>query len=251
MIPKDKLEERQISMSETESSWKSVYKIGGVSASIFIAYSLVTMAIILLIGGPPDSALEVFNLLAENKFIGLLRLDALTLVIVPLYYPLFLSICAALRKFQPAYASLGGLLAFAGVTLFLATPSAFSLISLSDKYAAATSVAQKDQFLAAGEAILASDMWHSTGAMTGGILMLLATLLLSIVMLNSGNFGKATAYVGIVTHGLDLAHVLLGFLSSQLGVILMAIAGPLYLVWFPLLARDLFRLGRDRSEERE
>jgi hypothetical protein len=29
----------------------------------------------------------------------------------------------------------------------------------------------------------------------------------------------------------------------------MAIAGPVYLVWYPLLARDLFRLGRSGSNE--
>jgi hypothetical protein len=29
------------------------------------------------------------------------------------------------------------------------------------------------------------------------------------------------------------------------GVMIMAIAGPLYLFWFPLLARDFFRLGRN------
>jgi hypothetical protein len=51
-----------------------------------------------------------------------------------------------------------------------------------------------------------------------------------------------------VTHGLDLAHLLIGFFIPAGGVILMMIAGPLYLVWFPLLARDFFRLSRDGKE---
>jgi hypothetical protein len=67
-------------------------------------------------------------------------------------------------------------------------------------------------------------------------------------MLSSNAFGKATAYVGVVTHGLDLAHLLVGFFIPAGGVILMMIAGPLYLVWFPLLARDFFRLGRENKE---
>jgi len=50
--------------------------------------------------------------------------------------------------------------------------------------------------------------------------------------------------IKIVTHGLDLLHLLVGFFIPT-GVILMAIAGPLYLVWFPLLARDFFRLVRE------
>jgi hypothetical protein len=231
-------------MDKSENySWSSLYKIGGVSALIFIVYSLVTMVSLLTIGGQPESAAQAFDLLQENKLIALLRLDVLTLVIVPLYYPLFLSIYVALRKSSLSYTTLATLLAFAGVTLFLATPSAFSWLSLSDKFAAATMDGQREQLLAAGEALLASDMWHGSGAMIGGILMLVSALILSIVMLGGENFGKWTAYVGTLTHGLDLAHALVGFFAPTAGVILMAIAGPLYLVWFPLLARDFFRLG--------
>lgn len=120
----------------------------------------------------------------------------------------------------------------------------FSWLALSAKFAAATSEAQKTLLLAAGEAILASDMWHGTGALMGGMLIQVATTLISVAMLSSRAFGKATAYVGIVTHGLDFLHFLVGFLIPTGGVILMAIAGPLYLVWFPLLARDFFRLTR-------
>ena len=119
------------------------------------------------------------------------------------------------------------------------------MVHLSDKYAAATTAAQKEQLSAAGEAILASNMWHGTGAMIGGILMLIAALILSVVMLKSAVFGTGTAYIGILTHGFDLARIVVSFFSLQIGVILMAVAGPLYLVWFPLLARDLFRLVRN------
>jgi hypothetical protein len=66
---------------------------------------------------------------------------------------------------------------------------------LSDKFAAATSEAQKTLLLAAGEAILASDMWHGSGAMMGGILLQTGTLLVLLVMLRSNAFGKLTAWV--------------------------------------------------------
>ena len=72
--------------------------------------------------------------------------------------------------------------------------------------------------------------------------MLIAALLLLVVMLNSKDFGKGTAYVGIISHGLDLARIFVGLFIPQATIILMAIAGPLYLVWFPLLARDFFKL---------
>jgi hypothetical protein len=233
-----------------DNNWKSLFKLCGWTALILVAYSLVTMVILFLLGAPPETAAEAFDMLEENRFIGLLRLDLLTVsVYMPLFYLLLLGLYAALKKTQPVPAAIAVVLGFAGVTLFLATPSVFSWLALSDKFASATNEAQKTLLLAAGETILVSDMWHGTGAIIGGILIQVATTLISIAMLSSKAFGKSTAYVGILTHGLDLAHLLTGFFLPAVGFVLIAIAGPLYLVWFPLLARDFFRLGRGVSSE--
>jgi len=231
------------------SNWKNLYKLGEWVALLFILYSLITMASLIVIGGQPKSALEGFAMLQENRLTGILRLDVLTVFIMPFYYLLFLGLYIALKKSNPLIAIISLVFGIAGVTLFLATPSVFSWLALSDKYAASSSEAERTLLLAAGEAILASDMWHGTGALMGGILMQTATTLISITMLKSAAFGKSTAYVGIVTHGLDLLHLLVGLLIPAGGVILMMIAGPLYLIWFPLLARDFFRLGKTASIE--
>ena len=234
-------------MPETDTDWKSLYKIGGGTALFFIVYSLAEMIVLIVIGGQPENAREGFAMLQENRLMGLLRLDMLTVLVMPLYYLLFLGLYMAFKKTHAVFAIIALVLGFAGVTLFLATPSVFSWMALSDKFAVAASEAQKNLLLAAGETILASDMWHGTGAIIGGILIQIATTLFSIAMLSNSSFGKATAYVGVVTHGLDLAHLLIGFFIPAVGVILMMIAGPLYLVWFPLLARDFFRLARSST----
>ena len=239
-------------MNGSTNNWKSLFKLCGWIALILVVYSLVTMFILFVLGAQPETAAEAFEMLAGNRFIGLLRLDILTvLVYMPLFYLLLLGLYVALKQTHPVLGAIAVLLGFAGVTLFLATPSVFSWLSLSDKFATATSEAQKTLLLAAGEAILASDMWHGTGAMIGGILIQLSTTLLSIAMLSSKAFWKGTAYVGIVTHGLDLAHLLVGFFLPAVGFILIAIAGPLYLIWFPLLARDFFRLMQNDTLEGE
>jgi hypothetical protein len=62
-------------------------------------------------------------------------------------------------------------------------------------------------------------------------------------MLKQKMFSRLTAYTGIITHGLDLAHILLGFFLPAVGVMMMAVAGVLYLLWFPLVGIDLFKLG--------
>jgi hypothetical protein len=188
-------------------------------------------------------------MLQANKFVALLRLDILTLLVLPLYYILFLGLFVGLRKTNPSYTTLGTLVTCAGLTLVLATPSVFSWLSLSDKFAAATTEGQRNQLLAAGEALLASDLWHGSGAIIGSMLMLIGIVIISVVMTQSQKFGKATAYVGIATHGMDLLRVIVGFFAPTVSFILMAIAGPLYLVWFPLLARDFFKLSRNNSIE--
>jgi hypothetical protein len=237
------------SLEPAELNWKSLYTLGGVAALILLAYSLATMIIMVAIGGQPETAQEGLAMLQNNRLLGFLRMDGLTILVMPLYYLLFLDIYTALKKTDNAYATLATVLVFAGLTLLLATPSAFSWLSLSDKFAEATSEAQRNQLLAAGEAILASDMWHGSGPILGSILLQTGALLISVVMLWGKAFGKATAYVGVVMHGLDLARILIGLIFPSLSIIFMAVAGPLYLVWFPLLARDLFRLGRNEIKK--
>jgi hypothetical protein len=162
---------------------------------------------------------------------------------MPLYYVIFLGFFVALRRTNLIYTVLAVLLVFVGLTLFLATPSVFSYLFLSDQYAAAATEAHRAQLLAAGSAITASDMWHGTGALVGGMLMQTGALLISIVMLRGTVFGRAIALVGIATHGLDLAHILVGFFLPEVGNMLMYAGGPLYLIWFPMIAYRLFHLA--------
>jgi hypothetical protein len=229
-------------MTETNAQWRNFYKVDGFAALILLVYSLVTMVILGMIGGQPENAQAAFDMLAQNRLAGLLRLDVLSVFIIPLYYLLFLGFFIALKRNHIAPIAVAALLGCAGLTLFLATPSVFSWLALSDRFAVASSEAEKSMLLAAGEAILASDMWHGTGALVGGLLLQTGMVLASVCMLSGNVFGKATAWVGVVTHGLDLLHILVWFFLPDIGNILMYVAGPLYLVWFPLLARDFFRL---------
>jgi hypothetical protein len=236
-------------MTELESNWRSLYKTSAAAALLMLGYSLATMVLLVAVGGQPTSAREGFDMLAQSRLMGLLRLDLLTVLVLPLYYLLLLGLFAALRKAHTVPVAVAALLGCAGVTLVLATPSALSWLALSDKLAQATSEALKSQLLAAGEAILVSDMWHGTGAVMGGLLLQTGMLLASLLMLRGNVFGRATAWVGTVTHGLDLLHIVVIWLFPVGGVVLMVVAGPLYLVWFPLLSRDFFRLARGASTD--
>lgn len=224
------------------NSQKTVYWLGGTACFVLLIYSLTTLLIMSLIGGPPETVEQTFSILRENKIYGLLRLDILTVFLMPLYYLLFFSLFEALKNTDHVMSTISMIFAFAGLTLFLATPSVFSYLYLSNRFEISTSDLQKNQLLAAGESILASDMWHGTGARIGGLLLQTGALLISFVMLRSQVFRKSTAITGIATHGLDLGHIIVGFFSPALGNIIMFIAGPLYLIWFPMVGLRLYKL---------
>ena len=229
------------------SSLSGLCWTGGIAALILFVYSVATIVQLMALGGQPATAAEAFRLLQNNRIVGLLRLDLPTVVVMPLYYFLFLGLFAALRQADRANAILSTVLALLGTTLLLATPTALSMISLSQKYAAATTEAARSQLLAAGEALLASDIWHGTGAIMGGVLVQSGAVLISVVMLRSSVFSRTIAYLGIVMHGLDLAHIVFGLVFPRSGFVLMAMAGPLYPIWFFLVGRSLIQLGETGS----
>jgi hypothetical protein len=235
--------EQKIADGGDSDDLSGLYRIGSIAAFVLIVYSLETMVQMVVLGGQPATAAQAFDLLQHNRVVGLLRLDLPTVAVLPLYYLLFLGLYAALKQSDRANALLSTALAFAGVTLVLATPTALSMIPLSDKLAAATTEAARAQLLAAGEAIMAADIWHATGAILGGVLLQYGAVLISVVMLRGGVFSKTTAWLGIVMHGLDLAHILGGLILPISGVILLAIAGPLYPVWLFLVGRRLLKLA--------
>jgi hypothetical protein len=238
------VQDSNIDQSKNGSHCKTIYWLGGLVSMILIAYCISTILIIVFIGAPPKTIEECFSILNNNKLQGLLRLDILTVFIMPLYYLLFYSIYLALKRTNHELVAMSTIFIFAGLTLFLATSSVFSYLNLSNKYALAATDMQKNQLLAAGEAVLASDMWHGTSALVGGLLLQTGGLLISFVMLKSDVFNKITAYTGILIFGLDLAHIVIGLFLPIIGSVIMVVAGTLYLLWFPLIGFHLFKLSK-------
>ena len=203
------------------------------------------MAQLLVLGELPATAAEVFSLPEHRAIVGLLRLDLPTVIVLPLYL-LFLGLFAPLRQAVRARAICATSLAFVGVKLVLATPTALSLILLSESMAQRPRRRQEISYL-----MQKSDPGHRyvarNGAMMGGILGQSGAVLICVVMLRNAVFSKTTAYLGIVTHGLDLAHIVFGLLLPIIGTILMAVAGPLYPIWLFLVGRRPFQLAAASS----
>ncbi|WP_372933795.1 hypothetical protein [Mariniphaga sediminis] len=232
----------------TDLSSRYLYKAGGFTALLFLIYSFATILILVFLkGGYPETAQECFNMLEEDKFAALLRLDIISIIVIPFYYLLFFSLYQSLKTGYELIAQIALFCTLAGVTIFISDVNLASIVIINDKYQQATTPEIKQQLLAACEGMLASDMWINTGAIIRGILIETGAVIFSILMLKTTIFNKTTGWIGLLTHGFDLSSIVIGLFYQPIKEAFIMIAGPLYIVWFVLIGVRLFRLGKENS----
>jgi hypothetical protein len=227
--------------------WKSLYKAGGVSALVIGALLLLEMTVYIATSAPSlADAAGWFALFQGNRLVGLVDFGILELYGLLLFVPLFLALYAALRRASEGAMAIATSLALVGIAANFATSKLFSLLTLSDLYAAATTAAQKSQFLAIGQATLAvSALGGISGSVEGGIPMAVAGLVVSAVMLRSNVLGKVAGYVGILANGVGL--VMYFWAAAAPVTAGSPFFGAFFLLsatWFVLIARNLLRLSR-------
>jgi hypothetical protein len=76
-------------------------------------------------------------------------------------------------------------------------------------------------------------------------LVLLAGLIISIVMLRSGVFSHATAWMGILANGIGLCYFIGLAVGWGLYWIPIPISAPFRVTWYFLIALRLFKLAKD------
>ena len=225
-----------------DPAWRSLYRLGGTAALIIVA--LVIVQIIFFVVWPPpgfgsdvSTVMGYFTLLQNNRLLGLLHLDLLLMVDYVLLVLMFIALYIVLRRVSQSFMTIAIVLVFVGIAAYFPSNTAFSMLSLSDQYATATTDVQRTMLLAAGQAILAS--LQSTTFYVSYILMSAAGLIISAVMLRRDNiFSKVTAYVGILASVLGL-----GLFVPTVGLLLSLISLIPTVMWYILIARRLFRLA--------
>jgi hypothetical protein len=232
-----------------KSNMKSLYIIGGISAILQLVAILSYAVVMGVLGPKPASPEEYFAIFQVSQLEAFLRGDFLLLILIGLYLGTFPALYVALKRLNPIYTAIATLFTVIAVTGTFASESTFSMLHLGKQYMIATE-AQRIQLLAAGEAIIASDMWNGTAAYMGGILLQGSGVMISVIMLRSKDFRKVTAYAGLLANGFDLIqHIIHPFAPSASAFVSMFM-GLFYFVWFPMLAWDLFRQSRSSSIEK-
>jgi hypothetical protein len=146
-----------------------------------------------------------------------------------------------LKEVNPHFALLALILGLmAAVALFIARPFV-ELITLSNRYAAAATQAERDLYLAAGESLLV--LWDGTAWMVTTVFNGFSGLISSLLMIQSRIFRKGTGYLGIITSLPGF-----GFFIPGLAPILLLLGTFGGILWYILIARDLFQSSARKGE---
>ncbi len=237
-----RLQQEGISNIEVgDSRWKDLYRIGGI-ASLLLA-GLIALAVIAYFIWPYSpgfvSTADIFASLHTDRVGALFSLDVMMLVTAPVDIFLFIALYVALKRVNESYALIALVLGLMAIALLIPTKPLAELIFLSDQYHAATTEAGRIQYLAAGEALLA--LAGGTAWINFSLFSILSFLLSSLLMLRSKDFSRATAYIGIVNSVFAFGILVPVFMVAAICGLGTTIVST---IWFVLMARDFFRLGK-------
>jgi hypothetical protein len=216
-----------------DDRWRSLYKIGAVAALISVV--IIPLSIIAFFVWPlwPDNILAVIQ---DDWLSGLMGLDFGYLISNVFAIPFFLVLYVTLKEVDEGWALIALTLGLLGLVCLVPARPIPEIFALSDQYAAAATEAERAIYLAAGEAMLTH--FHGIAYHAHYVLGSASLLISSFLMLRSHTFGKATAYVGIVTN-----IVVFGLYVPQVGVWISMLSVLGYLIWYILIARKLIQLG--------
>ncbi len=227
----------QIDSEGAEGEWKPLFNVAGVAALLTAILTPVAIAVFAIWPPPSAGTAEWFSLFNENRLLGLMSLDLPFVLINVLMIPILLALYVALRRVSPSLMALALVTFLVGLAGFFASNPSVEMLSLSNQYAGAATEVQRSALLGAGEAMLAT--FQGTAFHVNYILAQIAGIVIGAVMLRTALFSKWIGYLMISGNFLGF-----GLYVPTVGLVLSALSGAILWVWFILVARRLFRLGR-------
>jgi hypothetical protein len=224
----------------TESGWCALYRLGAISAGLFVVCMLV--AILLAVATPPPpttGGAATLDYIAAHRTLYIVH-QQLWLVPGIFAVVMYLALYRVLKPLHPSFATFGCAIGGIAWALTLAMPTtstgAPALVFLSDQYSASGDPAQRVAFAAAAEGLIAVNRTPTAV----GVLTTVGMLIASLVMLR-GVFPSWVAYLGIATGFLGVAsEALRPVIEGGYGVY-----GVLLLVWMSAVGWRLFHLTTD------
>ena len=244
-----------------DSAYKNLFKAGAAAALIAaVVFRRNLDAEFMLLRGvgiinagptaPPNTVMDWFTLLQNNKLLGLTLPNLFDIVNYALVGLIFLALYVALRRASESFMAIAATLGFIGIVVYFASNQAFSMLSLSNQYAAATTDAQRAMFIAAGQAMLTI---HNNASYQGAsiymsfLLVSVAGLIISAVMLRSSIFSKGAGYVGILANGLGLGYYITLAFAPAVVFLPLSVSALFLLAWYILIGVRLWTIDSMRA----
>jgi Domain of unknown function (DUF4386) len=232
-----------VGITGPDPSWRLLFRIGAVSAWIFVA--MIVAAVALAIATPPPPTAGGTATLSYIGAHRMLYIVEQQLWLVPGVFAMvtYLALYPALTQLDRSLAALGAVVGGSAWALTLAIPTtttgAPALVYLSDQFTTAADPARRAVFATAAEALIA----QNRTTVVVGPLTTVGMLIVSIVMLK-GVFPKAVAYLGVVTGVLGICAEALRMVFEGFYVIY----GVLLPIWMGAVGWNLYRLGRSSGQ---
>jgi hypothetical protein len=209
-----------------------LYRAGAIAAIAVIALVPLQMAVYVT-HPPPTEVREWFALFARNRLVGLIDLDLLMIIDNVLIGTMFAAVAVALRS-KKVLVGAALVVELVAITTYFSSNVSFEMMALSQKYATASDV-DRIALVGAGHATLVR--WEGSAFNTSYVLGAIAILMISIAMLETTVFSRATAWVGVLFGALSVVPASAG----KLGLV-MSIGSliPMW-IWLVLIAKTLLR----------
>lgn len=224
------------------SPFRDLFRWGGIAAAG--AAVLTPISVGAFAASPPpgydEGARVWFDHIKDNEFLGFLSLDLPFLLISALMVPVMLALLVALRHVRPAHVLVAGTLYLVAIATYFGTNTSLEMMFLSDRFAEATTEAERIALLGAGEAAIGA--FNSTAFHANYILAQTAGIVLGFVMLNDTLFPRRIAYLMIVGNAVGF-----GLYLPVIGLGLSAFSGVVLWIWMIMVARRLLQLGHGES----
>lgn len=221
-----------------DNSWADLYKAGAIAALVTAIVIPFQIAAFIVWPPPPyDAVKEWFTTFHDNPIIGLLSMDLLLMIDEVLLVAVVLALYMGLRHGNQTLmvAALG--LFFVSIAAYFASNTAFQMLVLSNHYADATTATARAFYLGAGQAMMAT--YQGTAFIAYYYLGSVAGILIGLAMLRHAAFSNVAGWAAILGNGVGLA-----LYVPVVGVFLSVLSGAVLWIWYFLVARDLWRLGR-------
>lgn len=225
-------------MRDSSDPWRPLYRAGAVAAACAVALYVAALVIVATTTAPPDSdGRAILDYVGAHRT-GYIVRQLLWLTPSLFLMVVFLALTVAIRLHGRSFAAVAGLIAVSSWAVSLAWPAtgdgSLAMVVLSDRYAAASTSADKAPYVAGAELLSALNDVPSVI----GVLQTLGILLIAILMLR-GVFAKPLAWTGVATGAIgvfsEVLRPVLGWVYALYGVLLF--------VWLAWTALALWRLS--------